>query len=122
MDMNAIKLQEGFGSFQAAREEGDMDLVALTREKLAGHVSPDILVDAFDQDPIVKEASIRQPHIQRFLLNRYWVRQLVVAPVGTMQIRACLVSDGTEEAWFRTFTESVLPFVLAHGLPKVLRG
>lgn len=118
--LDASKLQEGFNNFYSGRQEGDIDLVALVHEALRySHVSEESLL-AYSKHPLIIEASNKQPSVQRWLLNRYWVLQLVSIPVNSVNIRLYLIQNGTEEDWMRLFTQHVLPFLISNGLPKVL--
>jgi len=117
-DLNVGLLKEGFERFSAPRQDGDIDLVTLVRNQLvASGMFNGQSINGFDNDPIIMEAVDKQSHIQRFLLNRYWTRQLMMLNIDTIEIRLHLIANGSEEDWMRLFTNTVLPFVFQHQLP-----
>lgn len=116
--LDAIKLKEGIDSFNAPRQEGDMDLIAIVRQVLIDALSQKgRQLTGFDSNYLIAQALKAQPHIQRWQLNRYWTIQLACAPSSTLHIRQFLINDGTEEDWLRLFTQKVLPFVVDNNLP-----
>lgn len=122
MQLNAVKIKEGLDSYHAPRSVEDIDLIAMVREILTRTVPLAQIESAYDRDLIIQDAVRRQPHVQRFLLNRYWFRQIVFVPVDSMEVRSSLIIDGTEEEWVRMFMVNVLPFIVAHGLPRMIQS
>src|ERR1700757_1592214 len=96
--LDAIKLQQGFNNFYAPRQEGDIDLVALVREALK-HANLNDKIEIYNAHPLIKEAGDKQPAIQRWLLNRYWLIQLITVDTDSSNARMHLIPNGTEEDW-----------------------
>ena len=113
---DAIKLRQSFDMFNQPRQVNDIDLVQMVRDQFIAFNRQDKL-PVFDSHPIILDAVDKTPAIQRWLLNRYWFVQLANAPVPTLNVRLRLIPDGTEEEWFKQFTEHVFPFVVEHDLP-----
>ena len=77
-------------------------------------------IDAFDNDNDVMLAKPASPEAQRDILNRYWMHQLLSAPMPSVEQRFALISDGTIDDWLRLFRQVVMPYVLENDLPKVI--
>ena len=55
--------------------------------------------------------------IQRFLVNRQLRLICGSAEANSMNVRYCLVEDGTYDDWTRLFNQMVMPFIIQHNLP-----
>lgn len=116
-NLSYVKLQEGFDQYYQTRKEDDLDLVSEVRKCLQNYGLHQAVSKYFDTDPIIIDAVTKAPHIQRWLLNRYWTRQLVQCPVNSIEVRTYLIPDGSEEDWLRLFKVKVLPFIVDNNLP-----
>lgn len=119
-ELNAHALKAGFAQYSAPREPGEMDVVVEVRrilsEALAQAGRPLV---GFDEDSIIIDAANKTANVQRWLLNRYWVRQFALCSANSMDVRRYLINNGTEEEWIALFKQFVAPFVVANGLPTV---
>lgn len=105
-------------NFDHTRRDGDFDLVGATRAVLQ---NAGIDTTAYDNSRIIQDASSLRPQAQRHLLNRFFRHQLMsVTNVNSIEERTNLIEDGEFEDWLRLFTNSVVPFLVTHSLPKNL--
>lgn len=105
-------------NFDHTRKEGDFDLIGAVRGILEG---AGIDVSAYDNSRIVQDAGALRPEAQRHLLNRFFRNQIMtVTTVNSIEERTNLIEDGEISDWIRLFTNSVVPFLVTHSLPKNL--
>jgi hypothetical protein len=85
-----------------------------TMLQLAGHPEPEAWTEHLDRNAF-DCSDLKQ---QRFLINRCW-RSLLgkVTTENTMDVRYCLIDDGTVLDWTRIFKESVIPCLVRLQLP-----
>ncbi len=107
----------GVEQYQQAKPEGDIDLVAMVRNKLLGFGLHEAVQNSFDTNRFIIEAQNKPSAIQRHLLNRYWALQLMSSTKPTTEERYCLIPNGTVEQWLDLFEKKVLPFVVENKLP-----
>lgn len=70
--------------------------------------------------PPVATAPGTPPDYQRFLINVYWREQIGTLPIDTMNVRYCLVDDGSVAEWLGLFQSSVVKCIVANNLPPAL--
>lgn len=120
LEQQPTQFQKGVAVFTEARLETDICLVSQVRELLANSgLLPNVTV-YFDTCPYIQEAYQMRPEGQRFLLNRFWNLQLLVANANTVDERFCLISNGEYNDWLRLFKDKILPFAILHRLPTQL--
>lgn len=113
-------IQNGISQYYQPKPQGDIDLTATVRQLLVeAGLLQNVLV-AFDNHRFVLESIGKPSNVQRFLMNRYWNQQLMVAPVPSIEERYCLIPDGTVENWLTFFRGKVLPFIISNNLPMVI--
>jgi len=56
--------------------------------------------------------------VQRFLINRYWHQEIGLYEENTMDVRMCLIDQGSIDDWLRLFEQSVIPCVIRNTQPK----
>ena len=120
MNLNAASMKQGFDSYNAQRTPEMIDLVTQVRKSLVASGLLNAVIGGFDADPLIIDATTKQPHVQQWILNRYWYRQLTSVVGNTLPIRLNLIENGEPEEWFRLFREKILPFVVQNGLPVVM--
>ncbi len=103
--------------YSAPREDGDVDLVKIIRDMLI-KVGQLPKVHLYDNSVKIKEASIRRPDVQRFILNDYWNIQIMSVDTDSIDVRYCLVGRGDYKTWLELFESKVLPFIMEHNLPS----
>lgn len=82
----------------------------------AGHPRPNDWEAKVHPDAhVVHDASI-----QRFLINRYWRETLGALPIDTMDIRYCLVEQGSTEDWLRLFKQGVVKCIVDNNIPAAV--
>lgn len=106
--------------YQQVRKPGDFDLVLHVRTMLINAGSQPSAIEAYDSHHLIVEASDKVPTIQRFLLNRFWMLQLMNCPDVSTKERYCLIPNGTIDDWVRLFGDSVLPFAMRNNLPTFI--
>ena len=102
------------------REENDIDLVFEIRSAMLQHGLYDQVVNFFDNEPIIIEASLRCPEVQRHLLNRYWNLMLTLnnEVQDSIDERFCLVTEGPISDWLEFFKTKVLNYIVNNKLPN----
>lgn len=63
---------------------------------------------------------VHDEKIQRFLINRYWRETIGALAQETMDIRYCLVEQGSLEDWLRLFRTGVAPCIVENHLPEAI--
>ena len=111
------QIKAGVEQYHLKRQEGELDLVAEVRKALVESGLLQKVIDAYDNNRFIVEASGKASSVQRFLLNRYWNQELIFSEKPSIEERYCLIPNGTVEDWLRLFKAKVLPFVIAHDLP-----
>lgn len=111
------KFAEGIQQYSQPKPEGDIDLVALVRERLVTAGLAKLAETGYDTNRFVIEAAGKPSSVQRYLLNRYWHLQLMSSQKPCSEERYCLIPNGTVNDWLNLFTTKVLPFVIANNLP-----
>lgn len=119
-EVNLNPLQMGIKQYMTPKETGDIDLVYNVRTLLIDSGIHKDAVSSFDNNKTIREASGKISTVQRLLLNRYWTVQLMSADKPSGDVRYCLLDSGDIGDWIKLFTDMVLPFVIANGLPKTL--
>lgn len=103
------------------RQPADFDLVAHVRQMLINAGSHPEAISAYDNHHLVLEAMDKVPTIQRFLLNRFWMLQLMSCPAVSTKERYCLIPNGSIDDWVRLFGDTVLPFATRNNLPIMIQ-
>lgn len=75
---------------------------------------------AFDTDQYIRDAVGTPANMQRFLLNRFWMLQVLAVDVSNHDVRFALIDTGSFRDWKRLFKDVVLPFAIQHDLPRSL--
>ena len=78
------------------------------------------VTDAFDNNQYIKDAQGTPANMQRFLLNRFWMLQVLSVDAPSHDVRFSLIDTGSFRDWKRLFKDVVLPFAVQHGLPRSL--
>ena len=78
------------------------------------------IVDAFDNNQYIKDAQGTPANMQRFLLNRFWMLQVLSVDAPSHDVRFSLIDTGSFRDWKRLFKDVVLPFAVQHDLPRSL--
>ena len=73
---------------------------------------------AFDNNAQVKEAIGKPFEIQRLLLNRFFIFQLVNLNQNTEDARYALIETGTAKQWLALVSGNVIPVFIENNLPK----
>jgi hypothetical protein len=117
MNTVADKVKE----YTEPRHPEDRDLVAEVRNLLVASGLAMEAQKAYDTHNYIVEACIRRPLTQRFLLNRFWNLQLIMAPKPSIEERSCLIVDGSIDEWLHLFKAKILPFLIETRLPAVAK-
>ena len=72
----------------------------------------------FDNNPLISTTAGLPPPYQRAYQNRYWNLQLMGLKENTIDVRFCLITEGTEEDWLRLFKQMVIPCIVRNELPR----
>lgn len=81
----------------------------------AGHPRPSDWVSGLHPDALNPATP---EDVQRFLINRYWHLQLgTVTTESTMDVRYCLVPQGSIDRWLELFAQMVAPCIVRNDLP-----
>ena len=93
-------------------------LVQAVREMLCknGLIKP--VETAFDTSKQVREAIGKPFEIQRVLLNRFFIFQLLTHAKTTEDARYALIETGTQKQWLALVEGNVLPVFIENSLPK----
>src|SRR5574343_436390 len=110
--MSNVAIEE----YKQVRQPTDFDLIGHVRTLLINAGSRPEAIAAFDNHHLIVEATNKVPNIQRFLLNRFWMLQLMSCPAVSTKERYCLIPNGSIEDWVRLFSDSVLPFATKNNL------
>lgn len=106
--------------YDTPRLDTDIDLVEEVRNILLQYGLINNVTTFYDQDPIIKEAKLRSPLVQRHLLNRYWnfilVSNTEVQP--SLDERYCLINDGSITEWLNYFKSKVIIYIANNNLPN----
>lgn len=78
------------------------------------------VTDAFDNNQYIKDAQGTPANMQRFLLNRFWMLQVLSVDAPSHDVRFSLIDTGSFRDWKRLFKDVVLPFAVQHSLPRSL--
>lgn len=118
--MSANPYNTNIEQYHAERQPTDIDLVAEVRQSLISAGLSHEVIQAYDNNHYILDASNRTPEVQRHLLNRFWNLQLLSCPSVSIDERYCLIPNGSVVDWLRLFRERVLPFAIANRLPVIL--
>jgi len=111
-------MQGPMAFYNSAKVEGELDLVALVRQRLMERGLVDKLHLGFDQNRFIMEAHNRPAHAQQYLLNRYFTTQFMAISEDTLLQRYALIYEVSTPNWIQIFENSVLPAFVEFGLPK----
>lgn len=111
------QLQQGIQKYHQPKPDGDIDMIAIVREKLINSGLRKAVEENFDTNRFIVEAVGKNSAAQRFLLNRFWGMQLMNAAKPSSEERYCLIPNGAVEDWLRLFEVKVLPYIIENGLP-----
>lgn len=99
--------------FTAPRKDSDPDLVAITYENIkqtAGKVAANL----FLEHPIIKEAHLSNPIVQRVMINKYLSRQLMLYRGAShdrvYHIIGFVTNESTIDVWFKIMKNYIIPF------------
>ena len=76
--------------------------------------------EAYDNNQYIKDAQGTPANMQRFLLNRFWMLQVLSVDAPSHDVRFSLIDTGSFRDWKRLFKDVVLPFAVQHNLPLCL--
>ena len=76
--------------------------------------------EAYDNNQYIKDAQGTPVNMQRFLLNRFWMLQVLSVDAPSHDVRFSLIDTGSFRDWKRLFKDVVLPFAVQHNLPRCL--
>lgn len=111
--------QAGLKLYEAAKPDGDPDLVKYVRDELATAGCPeDDLKRDFDTNRHVQGNQGKISVVQRVGMNRFFDVTLKKSP-RTMALRADLLPTGPMDNWREHVSTKVAPFIAKHNL---LRG
>lgn len=74
----------------------------------ANHPQPDFWVNQVHPDVYITP----DVNIQRFLINRFWRNYIGQFQENTLEVRHCLIDQGSIEDWLRLFEQGVAPCVM----------
>lgn len=85
-------------------------LVNIITEMLTKHGHP----EPMQWEQFVHKDAFVSPDqgIQRFLINRYWRECVGLFPENTIQVRHCLIDQGSIADWLRLFEQGVIPCII----------
>lgn len=106
--------------YHTPKTEGDIDLVQTVRDLMNAVGLGQKVITLFNTHRFIVEAEGKHSSIQRYLLNRYWNNQLMLATEPSVDVRFCLIHNGEISDWIRLFQQKVLPFAIEHNLPMVV--
>lgn len=104
-------------AYRAQRQPNDFDLVGEVRTLLINAGVSDRVLQYYDTNHTIIEASSKVPDVQRQLLNRYLYLQIVQCSARSTEERQSLIPNGSIDDWLRLFKASVLPFMVTNNLP-----
>lgn len=78
------------------------------------------ILEAYDNNQYIKDAQGTPANMQRFLLNRFWMLQVLSVDAPSHDVRFSLIDTGSFRDWKRLFKDVVLPFAVQHNLPRCL--
>lgn len=113
-------IQSRMNEYLAPRAEGDLDLISEVRSLMLKYGLGNKIAQAYDNNRFIIQAQNKGSNVQRYMLNNYWVQQLMFANKPTTDERFCLVPDGDVRDWLRLFEQKVLPFIIDNDLPRVI--
>ena len=76
--------------------------------------------EVYDNNQYIKDAQGTPANMQRFLLNRFWMLQVLSVDAPSHDVRFSLIDTGSFRDWKRLFKDVVLPFAVQHNLPRCL--
>lgn len=115
------KLMQGpMDFYNSPKQEGELDLVALVRQRLVEMGLAERLNEGFDQNRFILEAHNKHAHAQQYLLNRYFATQFMAVADDTLLQRYALIYEVSTPNWVEIFEKSVLPAFVAYNLPVKL--
>lgn len=104
----------------APRQDGELDLIEEVRSAMVAIGLGHNTATAYDTDPKIQTARMRNCNVQRFVLNQFWTLQLYSLPQNTEELRRLLFPEGDILQWLQTFKEQVLPFAAKNNLPRLI--
>lgn len=107
-------------SYRAEKPNDDFDLVAEVRNLLVDAGAINNVVNYYDTNHTVLEATNKTVDVQRQLLNRYLYLQIVKCSARSTNERQSLIPNGSIQDWLRLFKANVLPFMIRNNLPSAL--
>lgn len=78
------------------------------------------VLEVYDNNQYIKDAQGTPASMQRFLLNRFWMLQVLSVDAPSHDVRFSLIDTGSFRDWKRLFKDVVLPFAVQHNLPRCL--
>ena len=93
-------------------------LVQAVREMLCKNGLSDPVETAFYTSKQVREAIGKPFEIQRVLLNRFFIFQLLTHAKNTEDARYALIETGTQKQWLALVEGNVVPVFIENSLPK----
>lgn len=113
-----VKLMEKpMNFYQGKRQDDEMDLIHVVRQKMVDAGLSDKLVDCFDSNRFIIEAKERPAHAQQYNLNRYFCTQFMAADEQAGIERYSLIYEITPDQWLTIFDKTILPAVVNYDLP-----
>lgn len=107
-------------AYRAQRKADDFNLVTEVRSLLINAGAAERVMQHYDTNHTIIEASSKTPDVQRQLLNRYLYLQIVQCSARSTEERQSLIPNGSIDDWLRLFKASVLPFMVANNLPTAI--
>ena len=116
-----VKLMEKpMAFYQGKRQDDEMDLIHVVRQKMVDAGLSDKLVDCFDSNRFIVEAKERPAHAQQYNLNRYFCTQFMAADEQAAIERYSLIYEINPDQWLKIFDKTILPAVVNYDLPVKL--
>lgn len=107
----------GIDQYAIPRQEGDIDLIAVVRQLLIENGLGANIQEVYDNHIHILEGNNKNPNVQKYLLNRYFMTQLMIYAHKSSEQRFCLIPNGTPQQWLELFKSSVIPFLIENNLP-----
>lgn len=107
--------------YKKKRSPEELDLIGEVRKVLNDNGLGNQVKEVFDNDPRIIEAKDKVPEVQRHLLNKFWLPQLLNSSAPSQEERFCLIPNGEPKEWLHLFKEKIVPFVIEQQLPVAFK-
>lgn len=103
--------------YQTAPVPGELDMVALVRQRLIDYGKKDIIEAVFDNSRHIREAIGKNSHAQQFHIVRWLQMQFSSLEIDTREIRFGIIYELSPAEFMVCFEQSLLPALIHHNLP-----